>query len=455
MENPKDLEDEKENFFKCMQNAIKASLTFLKKEHDKQKSNSTILDISINRHTRQWFIFPRVIYTPSFENFVEIKSNDVLNLPEVKSCIEFMVKNHFYEKLDIDEEELEENELFDKIILRFLLKYSIINGFEYDENAFINIYKELVEYIYTKGQEFLIVIPLFYFELAGIEMVNLENFTIRQLRDEEIKFLLSYTQFGKHIFFPKGGILDTIWCAESIIKIPNKRSIIFPPHYRSLGEKILTGLRLFKDGIFQCSVILTYPKLWGLDSDKGIYDFPSYCQGLPPEIYYKITKEDIKKLKLFWNKFKNFNIENSSPINVAIRNFNLSYDLRKPEDKLLHYIITLESLFIREHEELSYRLALRCAYFLGKNKKERNKIFDLLRIAYEIRSKVVHGDPEKSIEKYIKKFSEKYNINSLSDLINQIDTYVRESLKLFIENLETKSHDDIINEIDSKIIAGS
>jgi len=472
--NPKDIEEKKENFCKCLQDAIKASLTFLKKEYIPQKFLDT-LDISIDRKTKQFFIVHKKSQFPSFENFVEIKLNEILNLQEVKSCIEFciefMVKNHFYEKLDIKEddenkENILKNILRNEIINFFLLKYSINKGFDYDENTFNKIYNELEEYINTEGLEMRVVVPLLNFELEGSKMVNLENFTIRELSDEEIKILLRSRVFGEHIYFPNGGSLDTIWCIELMNKIPSKRSIIlFDSPTPSLLEKILTILRLFKDGSLQYSVVLTYPKMWFSYFNGYIYNPTYHGQVVSSRFYYKLTKDDIEKLKLFWNKFKNFNIENSSSINVAIRNFNLSYDLKITEDKLLHYITALESLFVRENDELSYRLALRCAYFLGKNKEERDKIFNILKTVYEIRSKVVHG-VSKDLKEYIKKIPEEYNIHSLPDLLNQIEKYVRESLKLFIEKVTEKApekatekeieiiHREIIKEVDSKIIAG-
>ena len=55
--------------------------------------------------------------------------------------------------------------------------------------------------------------------------------------------------------------------------------------------------------------------------------------------------------------------------------------------------IALESLFLDEgnNAELSFRLALRAAWYLGAEGDERTKIFEAVRDAYNIGSKAVHA----------------------------------------------------------------
>ncbi len=141
-------------------------------------------------------------------------------------------------------------------------------------------------------------------------------------------------------------------------------------------------------------------------------------------------------------------------MDVAIRRFNFSYDRRLPEDKLIDFITAFEALFLKGVEgELSYRLALRCAYFLGKDEEERKKIFEILRGAYDARSKIVHGEP--TLSKSFNKILNKLNLKSLAELSIQVEEYLRKSIKMFLDYLQSKSHDEIIEEIDEKIIAGN
>jgi len=331
-----------------------------------------------------------------------------------------------------------------EIIGVFLMKYADIKGFDYDEITFNSLYDELEEYIYTEGREIIVIIPLLNFELEGTEKVDLRDFIIRKMTEDEIKMLLSYGALGEPFFLPHGGLIDTIWCIELKVKFPSKRKEEnLTPHI----ERIITALRLFKKGSVQYSAVLRYPKVW-----RTFWHSSGHRRVIHGPLYI-LTNNDVEELKAFWSRFKSLNIQNFPFLGVAIRRFNFSYDRRLLEDKLIDFITAFEALFLKGVErELSYRLALRCAYFLGKDEEERKKIFEILKGAYDARSKIVHGEPIES--KSFNKIINKLNLKSFAELSMQVEEYLRESIKMFLDYLQSKSHDEIIKEIDEKIIVG-
>ena len=58
--------------------------------------------------------------------------------------------------------------------------------------------------------------------------------------------------------------------------------------------------------------------------------------------------------------------------------------------------MALESLYLadidRSHQELSYRLTSRVAWFLGQSLEERAQYFETIRELYLIRSTIAHGE---------------------------------------------------------------
>ena len=79
-------------------------------------------------------------------------------------------------------------------------------------------------------------------------------------------------------------------------------------------------------------------------------------------------------------------------LRVPIQRWRRSKAARNGVDLAIDLRIALESLFLDEgnNAELSFRLALRAAWYLGAKGHERTKIFDALREAYIIGSKAVH-----------------------------------------------------------------
>ena len=450
----KEYEGKKE-FRECMKGAIKSSLSYLKRKSEREQIIPFLeYDFEIDVNKRSWNTVPKSRYP--LASFVKKNLEEILKLAEVTLLIDFMVKNEFHKMIEMEitdkNGKIKDVERIKKflgynILGGFLMRYvETVGGFNYDENIFNDLYRELEEYIYTEGREIIVVAPLLNFELKGIEKIDLGDFIIRKISEDEFKMLLGKNALGEiHPLYPYGGIFKTIWCIELKVKCPSKRrSEDLTPYI----EKVITTLRLFKKGSIHYSAILDYPKVW-----KNHWGVSSHGGG---EIYgprYELTDKDIESLKAFWNKFKSLNTQNYPFLDVSIRRFNFSYERRLPEDKLIDYITAFEALYLKGVEkELSYRLTLRCACFLGKDGEERRKIFEILKSAYDARSKIVHGEPIES--KSFKKLLNKLNLN-LPELSMQVEEYLRESIKTFLHFLQkSESHDEIIKEIDEKIITG-
>ena len=64
-----------------------------------------------------------------------------------------------------------------------------------------------------------------------------------------------------------------------------------------------------------------------------------------------------------------------------------------PADQIIDLSIALEALYLPKNnrDALSYKLALHAARYLGEDKEGRRYLFDMFKIFYKCRSKVVHG----------------------------------------------------------------
>ncbi len=447
-------EESKKEFYGYMKRAITSSLLYLQEKAAREQITLIqVCDFKIDTSEKSWDIIPRSYR--SLASFAKSKLDEILELPDVAPCLDFMMDNSFHEKIEMGDIEDEKTyKRFRKflgleLIGMFLSKYVETKGaFDYDELVFDKLYNELEEYIYTDGREIIAIAPLLNFELRGIERIDLEDFTIRKITEDEIKMLLGNGALGEEYFLlPYGGNFDATWCIELKARFPSKK--------KHEGEdleadiyRIVTALRLFKKGSIQYSAILTYGKVWKLSHSSSVHR-RTRIYGLQ----YVLTVEDVKRFELFWKAFRKLDMKNHRSLDLAIRRFNFSYERNLPEDKLIDLITAFEALYLKgTKEELTYKLALRFAHFIGKNKEDREHYFATLKGAYNIRSKVVHGEQMKpdDLDKELKKLG----VKSLAELVIQVRGYLAESIKTFINDLDSKSHDNIIEGIDKKIIAG-
>jgi hypothetical protein len=80
-------------------------------------------------------------------------------------------------------------------------------------------------------------------------------------------------------------------------------------------------------------------------------------------------------------------------VRESLRWFGNSRERHREEDRIVDLATACEALFLpNDSNELSLRLSLRAAYFLqNQDAAEREKVFRHLRLAYDVRSAVVHG----------------------------------------------------------------
>jgi hypothetical protein len=111
--------------------------------------------------------------------------------------------------------------------------------------------------------------------------------------------------------------------------------------------------------------------------------------------------------------------ETNARFRIALRRLSFGIERTNLEDKLIDYMIGLESLFLPgDHIELSFKLAMRIAFILYTDPNQRKTEYDFIRQMYEIRSDIVHG--------------EQYKLNAQQ--VTDIEGILRISLKLWIKN---------------------
>jgi len=106
-----------------------------------------------------------------------------------------------------------------------------------------------------------------------------------------------------------------------------------------------------------------------------------------------------------FQRFMQMNSPEKRALRIALDRLNLALRKRGIVDDAIDLGIALEAMLLHgmgrdDRGELKFRQAVRGAIFLGGEKAERLKTFNLLRDAYDLRSRAVHTgtlDPEKAV----------------------------------------------------------
>ena len=170
----------------------------------------------------------------------------------------------------------------------------------------------------------------------------------------------------------------------------------------------------------------------------------------------KIYKTDNEKIRIFWKEFNKLDYKNNLRNNnfSDLENVNFAYQRYDEtlfssgsyEQQIANTIIGLESLFLNNSEDISKFLRLRISKFFGLIGLNPEKVQEVLKDAYEVRSCFVHGN-KMSYNKR-KKIQRKYETEQ--ELLNKILEYLR--LSIIIIFVINKPKEEFIDLIDNSFI---
>ena len=130
---------------------------------------------------------------------------------------------------------------------------------------------------------------------------------------------------------------------------------------------------------------------WGLLTPKPVVE-PLYKR--PP---FHIHDDTVRALQGFFNEYHHVVGQVPTSVQLAFARFNASYEKRDIVDRLIDLIIALEALFTdRNPGGVTFKVALRCGFWLKPPGKEREALFRTIKRAYGMRSDAVHARPDKA-----------------------------------------------------------
>jgi hypothetical protein len=169
----------------------------------------------------------------------------------------------------------------------------------------------------------------------------------------------------------------------------------------------------------------------------GLIDLANFKvnEGLLKTPIYRLSKLDVPSINNIMSKISN-GVSKSPVIDEVLKRFNSSY-YGNAQDKLIDQMVAFESLYIGDDKELGYKLRLRTAFLLNKN---RGQIFQDMKDAYDLRGNIMHGNEKINLKK----------VNATEPIIKE---YLRQSINKFLTLLTQEiQFKEIKNKLDENIL---
>lgn len=190
---------------------------------------------------------------------------------------------------------------------------------------------------------------------------------------------------------------------------------------------VIRKMRLFKEGNIEMPLQYYYY----IDNETPRSFMSLGTNRVISRELYNIKKSELPELYKFL-------IETNLPfkrdyLNLALRNYELSYQMSYDTISFMTIMLSLESLFNRaDQHELTYSISRNAAVLLGKNLVDSKTIFNDIKYLYGIRSSIVHKGTSSKLK---------------HEDVLRLRQYIRDSIKIMC-NIDMEK-DDILDKITS------
>lgn len=236
--------------------------------------------------------------------------------------------------------------------------------------------------------------------LPSVSLLGLSDDDIQHLWDNDLVVQNYYPIYG-HYF---SSILNVQTLLETVVEedvivgdyeIEPKTALSSLQNAQSAFESVLTTLRLLKpEPIVMTPIVAVRNDLFGGTAAYGtrmpmLKPFGGPC---------KLNDDELDELCKLLQVINHPVSRQSRSVTICLRRIGYANTRMSGEDRLLDIMMALEALVLADsgkpenRQELSFRLAIRLARFLGGNGDEMLLTYNLVRAAYKLRSKVIHGD---------------------------------------------------------------
>lgn len=342
------------------------------------------------------------------------KFEDLLNFLGIQDCIVNTI--HWF---DPNAETKEEISRWARAFSHVYQKK--LGSLVWDEKVFNEVYESFENFLYSEELMVTSVAPIFLFKCALKEPVELDAHTgiIPKEFDVNIRQLLNHFDTeGRH--FSE----EYEWCVyarRKVSKAQRREGTLDDSEDTLKMADVLTSLRLLHSGLVHAGPVHSNEgsPFAGIQGGSRMLGH-SMFKKLPTDYIvfqtYVLEDEDIKNVRRIYTALRSLKHSDRTHVTISVSRFNDSYERRAEVDRLIDLCIALESLFVRQLDELKYRLTLRCACFLEQGKEELRNTFLRVGQIYKTRSMIVHGTGKQPKER------------ELNELVTAAEEYVRRSI---------------------------
>ena len=326
-------------------------------------------------------------------------------------------------------------EITHKELRDFMISYFDDAGFvEFDETKFLRNFQIFERHLTAELNTRYCFATLLNFN-GNFEKLNLDNsLHIRRIAADEFVTISGIENHSEKI-----DVDHSLFKIKYVIGKTMDSTRVRESNVLKLFEKTLDALKVFRNGNVQIGgLYFRDSEFWKIKPTHVLRREPR----TPPTKEYTLNSgKALNNFVLFHKKFLDINFTKGKYtfLGRSIRRFSNAIEDSSPEESIVDFVISLESLYTSNELELSYKFSLRVAVLLGTSPREMAGLQRMMYDIYNMRSRIVHGDEIPTQIKLEKKSLE------MKQAVEILEHVSRNSIMIFLELLEEYGPRDIIH----------
>lgn len=379
----------------------------------------------------------QICSTKSFE----LLNSFISEQESIKLFFQDFHKKHSGNKTKNVEEDTQE------LILVFLVNYLEKNmKFNFTQKTFDDVFKDFFEFLNNKIHSIDYFTPLYNFE-SNKDTFHFGNILLRRITEYEFKIVSRLGIGPGQINSINPDYVNLQFILE--ITIPRKNnSNEEDTEARNQFSKLSQAMKLlFSGDVIIGASYRNYSNSW-----SRIW---RYINGNEPDFFsnnrLNLTPKSYKDLCSFYENFKKIDLTKKEFkfLKMSVQRFESATLKKQVEDKIVDFMISLESLYTSGPGETRMKMANRISALLGDSDDEKETLWHFINSAYNIRSGIVHGDGIRSKEIMGKEFS-------LEEISSRLEEITRISIRRILSLIKfyegNRINEKIVDEIDVGLI---
>lgn len=386
------------------------------------------------------FVYKNELLISSTKSFILLNSY-ISEQENIKNYFQDFYEKQYGTKTKNVEEDTKE------LVLVFLVYYLEQNNkFDFNQKTFEQVFKEFFEFINNKINYLTYFAPLYNFE-SNKDKFYFDNILLRRITESEFKIVSRLGTGSGQTNSINPNYINLQFVLE--ITIPRKSNFNEEnTETRNKFLKLNQAIKLlFSGDVIIGALYRNYSNPW-----SNIW---RYVDGNEPDFFsnrrLNLTPKLFTLVNSFYNDFNKIDLTKKELkfLSMAIQRFESATLKKQVDDKIVDFMISLESLYTSGPGETRIKMANRVSAFLEDSDDKKEVLWHFINSAYNIRSGIVHGDGIRSKKIMGKEFT-------LDDISSKLEEITRISIRRFLNLIKyydgNKINEKIVDDIDVGLI---